>query len=147
PRAVPLRNGSEVTPQVHPAVERCDLVSVAVEHQRLAAPELANASLTRLTPAGMIDLRVHVRVEPVLARVRSHPGRARLLLDKADAYDGLDALEAILPRHDESQRCTVLVRQVAPVEAGDHERERMHGLVQPEPLHVRPVEDRHALAR
>src|SRR5262245_31842926 len=52
--------------QVHARVESLDLFGVAVEHQRLALEEFADATLHRLTPSRVIDARVHVRVEPIL---------------------------------------------------------------------------------
>ena len=69
--------------------------------QRLAPAGLADALLGRLAPARVIVLRVDVRVEPVLVRRVLVPRRRRLLVDERDLHDRLDALEAVLPRHDE----------------------------------------------
>src|SRR6188472_1110531 len=92
------RRRSEVLPEIHAGVERRDLVPVAVEHQRRPASQVGQASLAGLAPARVIDFRVDVRVEPILAGVRGLPRRAWLLVGKADAHDRLDALEAVLPR-------------------------------------------------
>src|SRR5688572_9488658 len=64
----PPVNISEVPFQVHPGVQTGHLVSVAVEHQGFPAVKLADASLRGLRPAGVIDVRIHVRVEAVLVR-------------------------------------------------------------------------------
>src|SRR5439155_14240432 len=57
-----------ILPEVQSSVEARDLIAVAVEHQRLAPEELADAPLGGLGPARMIDRRIHVRVEAVFAR-------------------------------------------------------------------------------
>src|SRR3546814_3465732 len=56
-----------------------------------------------------------------------------------------NALVAILPWNRQAQRRTVLIRQDLAVHADRHERERMHRLVDAQPLNVWPVE--HAKAR
>src|SRR5436190_10377753 len=58
--------GSVVLLQIQSGVKARDLIAVAVEHQRLPAEELADAPLGRLSPPRMIDVRVHVGIEPVL---------------------------------------------------------------------------------
>src|SRR5256885_13259080 len=61
-------------------------------------------------------------------------------LFRSDLHDRLDALEAVLPGHDEAQRRAVLVGQDPAVEPDHHEGERVHRLVDPQSLDVRPVE-------
>src|SRR5262245_55255598 len=73
--------GSVVSPEVHAGVEARDLVGVAVEHERLAREELADSPLLRLTPARVIDGRIHIGVEAVLVRVVLLPRIQRLFLD------------------------------------------------------------------
>src|SRR5687768_4106370 len=51
--------------EVHPAIEVADLIGISVEHERRPPTELADASLARLTPPRVIDLGVHVGIEPV----------------------------------------------------------------------------------
>src|SRR5229473_6529062 len=102
--------------QVHPRVHRRDLIAVPVEHEGLPATHLGNASLRRLAPARMVDLRVHVRIEAVLARRRLVPGGLGLVRGQANLHDGLAALEAVLPRHYHAERRAVLVRQHLAVE-------------------------------
>src|SRR5690606_1672573 len=75
---------SIVPAQVHPAVQRRDLICVAIEHQGGSLEEIANAPLARLAPARMIDLGIHVGVEAVLARQDAIPGRTRHLAGEAD---------------------------------------------------------------
>src|SRR6185436_13133492 len=78
-----LRFNSIVLLQVHPRVQRGHLVAVAVERQGLALDELADAPLAGLTPARVIDVGVHVRVEAVLAGRGDVPRGGRLVLDQA----------------------------------------------------------------
>src|SRR5207245_9140788 len=66
---------------------------------------------------------------------------------EADLSERLDAPEAVLPGHDEAQRRAVLVGESAPVEPDHHEGERMHRLIDPQSLDVRPVEHGGALPR
>src|SRR5262245_59117501 len=117
-------------PQVHPGVERSDLVLVAVEHQRLAPSELADPSLGRLAPSRVMYGRIDVRVEAVLLWRGRVPRRLGLLVDEPDPDDGLGALEPVLPRHHDADRRTVLVGQHLPVEAHGQERQRVERLVQ-----------------
>src|SRR5437899_7247070 len=126
--------------QIHPRVERRDLVRVAVEHERLAAPELADAPLGGLAPARVVDGGVHVGVEAVLLRRRFVPGRLRLLLGETDAHDRLRALEAVLPRDDHAHGRAVLVGQHLAVHAERQQRQRMHRLVEAQSLRRRPAE-------
>src|SRR6185312_7527401 len=125
--------------EVHPGVEARDLIGVAVEHQRRAAPVLTDALLGRLRPPRVIVMRIDVRVEAVLARRALVPRRRRLLVGERDLDDRLDALEAVLPRHDKLHRRAVLRRQLLSVETGSEDRERMHGLVDAQALDVRPL--------
>src|SRR5262245_40357104 len=79
--------------EVHAGVEGGDLIPVAVEHERVAALQLADATLRRLAPPGVAHFRVHVRVEAILAGSGFIPGRLRLVGREPDAHDGLAALE------------------------------------------------------
>src|SRR5215472_11720198 len=80
----PRRNmRSVVLLQIHSGVERGDL-GVTVEHRRLSPAELSDPPLGGLTPARMVDVRVHVRVEAVLLRSGGVPGRLGLLVHETD---------------------------------------------------------------
>src|SRR5207245_6184290 len=107
---------SVVLSEVHAGVQARDLVAVAVEHQRLAHQEFADAALGRLAPARMIDRRVHVRVEAVLVRRLFLPRVQGLLLDELHLHDRLDVLEPVLPGDPQPPRRAVLVRQHRHVE-------------------------------
>src|SRR5438445_3845032 len=65
-------------PQIEPGVERGHF-RVAVEHERLAPQQLADATFPRLAPARVIHVRIDVRVEAVLgAAAILVPGGGRL---------------------------------------------------------------------
>src|SRR6185436_18875480 len=113
-------------PEVHSGIERRNLVAVAVEHQRLAPEELAEAALAALRPARMIDLRIDVRVEAVLRGLLLLPRVERLVFNERHPHDRLDALEAVLPRKHEADRRAILVWQHFAVEAEPEQRQRMH---------------------
>ena len=89
----------------------CDLVGVAVEHERFAADEIADAALGRLGPARMIGRRIHIGPEAVFGRDLRVPGRCGLVFGKRDAHDGFDGLEAVLPRHNKANGRAVLIKQ------------------------------------
>src|SRR5690606_33326659 len=59
-------------------------------------------ALGLLAPARVVDVGVHVGEEAVLARLQRVPGGARGVAGELDGDDGLDALEAVLPRHDQA---------------------------------------------
>src|SRR3989337_1658681 len=93
--------------QVHPRVERRDLVGVAVELQRVAPAQLADAPLRRLAPARVAHLGVDVRVETVLVRRGLVPGGLGLPGGEPDAFQRLGAIEAVCPRNAEAYRWSV----------------------------------------
>src|SRR5215472_17646757 len=103
-----LMDGLVVALQIHAGVERRDLVAVAVEHERLAASQLADTPLVGLAPARMAHFWIHVGVEAVLVGRGPVPRGLGLVLGEADAHDGLAALEAVLPRHHHPERRAVL---------------------------------------
>src|SRR4051794_9531529 len=91
----------EVGAQVHPRVEMGNLAGVAIEGECPSPTGLADALLGRLAPAGMIDVRVHIGVKPVFIGRTLVPSRGRERGDQLDFHNGLDALESVLPRHDQ----------------------------------------------
>ncbi len=103
--------------------------------------------LSRLAPARMIDSGIDVRIEPILVRRLDVPGCRRLAGDQTDLYDGLNALESVLPRNHQSNWRAVLRRHRLPVKPGRENREGIHGLIQAQALDIRPIEDACALIR
>src|SRR2546427_4455322 len=95
--------------QVHPGVEMRDLVRVAVEGEGRPPRELADPPLGGLAPARVIDGGVYVCVEAVLVRGGRAPRGGWLLGGETDLHDRLDPLEPVLPRHDQPQRCAILI--------------------------------------
>src|SRR6185437_6995337 len=106
-----LASRSKIPPQVHSRVQVRHLIRVPVEHERFLTSKLADAALARLRPARMIHRRIDVRVEAIFVRRRDLPRVQRLFVDERDPRDRLDALEAVLPRHDQPEGCAILVRQ------------------------------------
>src|SRR6266508_4687042 len=96
---------SVVLSQIHPRVQARNLIAVAVEQLRFPHEELADAPLGALiAKCRARATRVHIRVERVILRYRDLPARRGLFLDEPDLHDRFDALEAVLPRHDEPDR-------------------------------------------
>src|SRR5215813_4803567 len=143
--AAPLPSVVDI--EIHPRIEACDLIAVAVEHQRLAAAGLADPLLGRLAPPRVIVIGIDVREEPVLPGGLANPGRRWLTIRERDLDDRLDALEYILPGRHQAHRGAVLRRQLLAVEPGREQRERVHRLVDPQALDIGPLEDVGALVR
>src|SRR5882672_7657426 len=64
--------------EIEAGVQARDLIGVAVEHQRRCSSREQTAAelpFAGLAPARVIDLRIHVRVEPVFLRRRHVPAR------------------------------------------------------------------------
>src|SRR5438034_10165832 len=80
---------SVVLAEIESGVQRSDLIAVAVEHDRPAAQELADAALGALAPSRMIDAGVDVRVEAVFVRRLLLPRVERLPLDELHPHDRL----------------------------------------------------------
>ncbi len=129
-----------------PAYKCADLFLVAVEHQRRAPARFADALLGGLAPARMIHVRIHVGVKAVFIRRILAPRRARLVGHQLDFDDGFDALETVFPRHDQPDGRAILRRQCAAINPAGQNRQRMHRLVHPQTLDVRPVQHVAALA-
>src|SRR5215467_6805074 len=128
---------SIIPDQVHPRVHAGDLVPVTVEHQSLFGDALAEETfaqppLSRLGPARMVALGIDVGIEAVFAGRVGGPIGRRLLFDEADLGNRLDALEAVLPRDNQTQRRPVLIGQSFAVHSQAEQRQRMHGFIQAE---------------
>ena len=82
--------------------------------------------------------RIDVGEEVVFVRNDIVPKGVRFLGDQLDLDDRLDALEAVLPRRDETQRGAVLRRKRVAVDARCEEGERIHRLREGQPLVVGP---------
>src|SRR5262245_31796802 len=89
--------------EVEPAIKACDLLAVAIEHQRRPPlheqPAFTDAALGGLAPARVVNVGINVGIKTVFARVLYVPGAGRLLLGEVDSDDRLDAFEAVLPGH------------------------------------------------
>src|SRR5262247_4052955 len=101
--------------KVEPRIETGDLLAITIEQQ--GRPPLheqsafADPALRGLAPARVVDVGIDVGVKTVLAGVLQVPGAAGLSLRQADADDGFDPLEAVLPGHHQPDRGAVLVEQ------------------------------------
>ena len=95
----------------------------------------------------MVHFGIDIGVEAIFARAFAGPGGAGRLLGKADFHDGFDALEAVFPRYDQSQRRTVLRGQFLAIQPGRQQGKRVHGLVHAQSLDVGPVQQAGALSR
>ncbi len=74
-----------------PCIQPRHLFGIAVEHQRRAAAQLADAALGGLRPARVVDLGVDVGVEAVFVRGDRAPQGGGLFGDQLDLDDRLDA--------------------------------------------------------
>ena len=123
----------------------CGAVTIERLRRNAIGEQLArrarDAAFGLLAPARMVDGRIDVGEEPVFLRLQRVPGGFRHLLDELDAHDRLDALEPVLPRHDQPQRRAVLLRQRLAVEPGGEEGEGMHRFVDAQAFAIRPFED------
>ena len=95
----------------------------------------------------MFDLGIDVRVEAVGLGPSRCSRKSGLLLDELDLDDRLDALEAVLPRHDEADRRAVLVHQRLAIETDGEDGQRMHRLVHAQSLDIGPPKGLVSLAR
>src|SRR6266481_9103039 len=124
--------------QIHARVKAGDLVGVAVEHQGLVGlEEFGEAALASLAPAGMIDFGIHIGIEAVLLRGIEIPRSGRLVFDKTNFHQGLDALESIFPRQDHAHRSAILVWQRFAIHADAKKRKRVHGVVKAQAFNIR----------
>src|SRR5258706_4396210 len=124
-----------------------NLLGVTVEHQRRPnsltekrIPRFADALLAGLAPSRMLDRRIDVRVEAVRLGPRLHPRAHGLFFDESDRDDGFDALEAVLPRSDQSQRRSIRIGQWLSIYAECDQRQRIHRFVESETFHIRPIQ-------
>ena len=123
------------------------LFLVAVEHQRRTPARFADALLRGLAPTRMIHVRIDVGVKAVFVRGILAPRCARLRCHQFYFYDGFDALETVFPRRDQPDGRAILRRQRAAINAARQQRQRVHRLVHPQTLDIRPVQHVAALTR
>src|SRR5262245_41949608 len=95
-----------------------DLLRITVEHQcwprGLTEKWIAGFTDTlfpRLAPSRMIYRWIDIRIKTIRLGPRLHPRTNRLVFNEANRDDGFDALEAVLPRSDEAERCSILIGQ------------------------------------
>ncbi|NRP51540.1 hypothetical protein XMM354_003339 [Aliiroseovarius sp. xm-m-354] len=92
----------------------------------------------------MAHLGVHITIETIFPRRGLVPTCRRLFVCQGDTHHGFDRFVAIFPRHHQTQRRAVLVRDVLAIDASGHDRQRVHRLVQPKTFDIGPVEHRKA---
>src|SRR5437867_2165371 len=124
-------------------IEPADGIAVAVEGLGANTVVRVDEPLERLRPARVRHLRVHIGLEGILVRRERFPKARGLRFDEFDLHDRFDAFEAVLPRHDEPHRRSVLPGQRLSVNARGQQRERVHRLVHPQALEVWPRITRH----
>ena len=95
----------------------------------------------------MVHRRIHIGVETVFVRGVEVPRRRRLVCDQLYFHNGFDALEAVFPRRDEADGCAVLRWQRTAINSAGKQSERVHRLVHPQALDVRPLQHVGVLAR
>ena len=95
----------------------------------------------------MIHAGIDVGEEAVLPWARHLPRVPGLGGGEIDLHNRLHAFEAVFPRHHQPQRRAILIGQHPAVEANGHKRERMHRLVEPQALNIRPLQYGVPLAR
>ena len=85
----------------------------------------------------MIDLRVHVGIETIFARIGDIPGGGRLLRDQLILTIDLMLLKPYFQGSNDAHRRAILRRQGFSIHTDGDKRQRMHSFVQPQALHVR----------
>ena len=126
--------------QVHTIVERCDFISVTVEHKSFVHENFTEAALGSLAPARVIDVRIHVGVETVFVWSLAIPRGGRFRRLQTDFHDGLDAFVAVLPGNDHAHRGAVLIGKSFAVHTDAKQREGMQGFVETKAFDVGIVE-------
>ena len=119
-------------------VEMGHELAIAVIEQGRHLPAGAELALGRLAPARVVDFRVDVGPEAVLAVADLLPEADRALVGEGEAGDRLDRLEAVFPRHREAERRAVLLRHRLAVGAGRDEGELVGRLLDRQRLQIGP---------
>src|SRR5258708_35577430 len=70
--------------QIHPGVHACDLIAVAVEHQRISADDFAEAAFLGLAPERVIYFVLLVGIESVFGGGPADPSWYRLTYHTLD---------------------------------------------------------------
>ncbi len=86
----------------------------------------------------MINFRVHVGPETILPALHGLPKALRPLVGEGETDDRLDVLEAIFPWHGKPERCAELLGHGLAVSASDHKGQFVRGLLDRQPLNIRP---------
>src|SRR6185437_3151159 len=92
-----IRESLVVFRQIHSGIESGYLI-IPVEHQGGTGPELTQSMLTGLAVVP-IHIGIHIGIKAEVVGIGFVPSGVRLLIGEADFYNGLGALEPILPGH------------------------------------------------
>ena len=93
---------------LHAFIHVCHLFGITVIEQGRDLFAAAKRAFGRLAPAGMRNLRVHIRPEAVLAGLHLFPERNRTFRSEREADNGFGRFEAVFPRYRQPQRGAVL---------------------------------------
>jgi len=87
----------------------------------------------------VVDGGIDVGVEAVLVGVDLVPGGFGLLVGEVELDDGLAVLESVLPGHNHTDGCAVLIGQRLAVAAEGQQGEGIHGFIEAKAFGVGPV--------
>src|SRR6516162_3534199 len=113
---------------LEPAVKVGDIIAVAVEDERRPALVAPDQLFRGLAPARVRHLRIDVRPEAVFGGPQRLPIALRPLIGEVEAHDRLDRLEAVFPRHCQTQRRALHFRYRLAVGAG-HQKGELVGQI------------------
>ena len=82
--------------------------------------------------------RIDIRLERIFLWLQCLPKSLRLLVAKLDFNDGLDALVAVLPGHNDPDGRPMLLRERFPIDARHNHRQWVHRFVHAQTLEVWP---------
>src|SRR6266481_698092 len=128
--------------QIHSAVQARHLIRIAVENDSRSCENLTQSPLPRLAPTWMVDVRIHIRIETVLAGRVAVPCHRWLRFLKAYFDDRLDALVAVFPRDDHTHGRAVLRWERLAIHSKTQQRQRIHRFVEAQSLHIRQIDAR-----
>ena len=111
-------------------IEVRDVFAIAIEHQRFlfaGKNTAADTPFSRLAPSWVIHGRIHVGVKTVLPSSGHVPAGLRPRRHEFDLHDTLNALKAVFPGHDQTNRRAVLIRDRLTVNAHCQNRQGISG--------------------
>ena len=88
----------------------------------------------------MGNRRIDVGIKPILTGLQLLPSVKGFFIRKTNADNGLNAFETVFPRHHQTPRSTILIRQLFAKHTRNHNAQRVISFIHTQAFGIGPVD-------